>query len=141
MARIPGKDSAVITSYMPIHDDEQYEGQHDFERARALQVRRTAESHGIPVRLKPDGDTSYLETRITLERLENGMSPADLDRTDDELWRKYVQFLMDLEDSNLGYLIHEVDTTTEYELVEDLLYIGDDSCSLRYVDVDYRDGS
>ena len=133
----------MITSYMPIHhaEAEQYEGQHDFERARAFQVRRTAELHGIPVGLRPDGDTSYLETHLTLQGLTEGMSPSDLDPKDDELWARYAGFLMELEDRNLGYLIHEVDTEAEYELVESLLYIGDESCSLRYVDVDYRQTS
>lgn len=128
----------MITSYMPIHKEEHYEGQHDFERARANQVRRVAEQHDVTVREKSDGDTSYLETYVYTPELGQGDERTNPILREAVLWEPYVDFLMDLEVSNLGYLIHEVDTEAEYELVESLLYIGDDSSSLRYVDVDYR---
>lgn len=135
----------MITSYLPIHNEEQYEGQYDFERARAGQVRRIAELHGVKVRLKHDGDTSYLEAHVRLTTLgtATGEGEDTLDRDDEELWSKHVTFLIALEDSNLGYLLHEVDTEAEKRLVEELIDIGDDSpralaCSLKYVDVDYR---
>lgn len=136
----------MITSYMPIHHVEHYHGQYDFERARACQVRRVAEQHGVTVRIKPDGDTSYLQTYVYVPELDEGEKSTSPDLREEVLWEPYVEFLMDLEVSNLGYLLHEVDTEAEYELVESLLYIGDESpralaCSLRYVDVDYRGGS
>lgn len=128
----------MITSYMPIHHEEQYEGQYNFERARADQVRRVAEQHDVTVREKSDGDTSYLDTYVYTPELGEGDDRANPVLRETALWETYVEFLMDLEASNLGYLLHEVDTEAEYELVETLLYIGDDSCSLRYADVDYR---
>lgn len=131
----------MITSYMPIHNEEHYEGQYDFETARACQVRRVAEQHGVRARLKPDGDTTYLETYVYVPELQKGVDPAASKLQEDVLWKPYVDFLMDLEIFNLGYLLHEVDTEAEYDLLESLLYIGDESCSLRYVDVDYRGSS
>lgn len=138
----------MIISYMPIHqaEAEDYEGQHDFEEARAFQVWRMAEYHDVPTWQTSDTDTTYLGVYVSIPAVKEGGGPAGLDLCEAETWDRYVEFLMDLEASNLGHLLHKVDTEAEYELVESLLYIGDDSpralaYSLRYVDVDYRAGS
>lgn len=129
----------MIVSYMAIHHDQEYQSQGSYEKARAEQVRHLAARHGVPVRDNPDGDTTYVEASISLQNLGNSTDPDTvLDAGDEALWGSYVEFLMALEDSNLGYLLHEVDKEAEKDLVEGLADTGDDSPSLKYVDVDYR---
>lgn len=65
---------------------------------------------------------------------------AAMDGEDDHAWSDYVDFLTDLEDSNLGYLLHEVQTRAEKVLVEDLGEAADDSPALGQVYADYRNG-
>lgn len=125
----------MIRSYVAVHHDEEYDGQYEFEKARARQVARLADAHGIDHRFRRDGDTTYLDASVKLPSVESGPEISD---SDDEFWTAYIEFLQALEDSNLGYLLHEVDTEAEKALVEDLVDIGDDSPSLRYVDVDFR---
>lgn len=128
----------MIRSYMAVHHDEEYDGQHEFEAARAREVSRLAEAHGIEHHFRTDGDTTYLDASVKLASVESGS--AALGEADNDLWSAYVEFLMALEDSNLGYLLHEVDTSAEKALVQSLEDTGDDSSSLRYVDVDLRGG-
>ncbi|MDN5698601.1 MAG: hypothetical protein L0G70_11615 [Rubrobacter sp.] len=120
---------------MAIHHAEDYEGQYEFEAARARQVARLADEHGINRRYRRDGDTTYLDAFVKLPSVESGSGLSD---ADDERWTGYIEFLAVLEDSNLGYLLHEVETEAEKALVEGLTDTGDDSPSLGYVDVDFR---
>lgn len=122
----------MIVSYLPIHHDEEYEGQHDYETARADQVRTVAEAHGVGVHDKPDGDTTYVESHLTLESVAKADTDGSLlEDGDYDLWEAYAWFLTDLERSNLGYLVHEVDYRAEQELLEEL--------PLRYVEVERRE--
>lgn len=125
----------MIRSYIAIHHDEEYEGQYEFDMARARQVARLADEHGINRRYRGDGDTTYLDTFVKVPSVESG---PGLSAADDERWTGYIEFLAALEDSNLGYLLHEVETEAEKALMETLTDTGDDSPSLGYVDVDYR---
>lgn len=128
----------MIRSYIAIHHDEDYEGQYEFEASRARQVARLADAHGVHRRYRGDGDTTYLDAFVKLPSVESGSGISD---DDDDRWTGYIEFLTALEDSNLGYLLHEVDTEAEKALVEDLMDTGDDSPSLRYVDVEFRNCS
>ncbi len=125
----------MIRSYMAIHNEQEYEGQYEFEAARARQVARLADEHGIDRRYRRDGDVIYLDVAVDIPSVESGSCLGD---ADEDRWVEYVEFLQALEDSNLGYLLHEVETEAEKALVEGLTDTGDDSPSLGYVDVDYR---
>lgn len=126
----------MIRSYMAVHHDEEYEGQYEYEKARARQVARLADEHGIHRRYRRDGDTTYLDTSVEVPSVESSRSCLGVE--DEDLWTAYVEFLMALEDFNLGYLAHEVDSEAEKALLESLRDTGDDSPSLRYVDMDFR---
>lgn len=127
----------MIRSYMAVHREEEYDGQYEFDKARARQVARLADAHGVDHRFRRDGDTTYLDAFVKLPSVESGSA---LGEADDGRWTAYIEFLTALEDSNLGFLLHEVDSEAEKALMQSLEDTGDDSSSLRYVDVDFRGG-
>jgi len=133
----------MIVSYTAIHHDLEDPVGAAFETSRAALIKRRAHARGVSTRMNHDGDTSYLETYIHLPSLET-VSPEDpgqypaMSDADDGLWSSYTEFLMELEDSNLGYLWHEAETISEKVLLEELRDTGDDSPSLACVEVEYR---
>jgi hypothetical protein len=135
----------MVISYVAIHNDLDDPMRSMFETSRAVLIRERAEIRGVNTRMNHDGDTSYLEAYIDLSSLQEqaaediGQYPT-MDDQDDHDWTGYVDFLMDLEDSNLGYLLHEVQTRAEKVLVENLGETNDDSPALGQVYVDYRNG-
>lgn len=130
----------MIISYSPIHHEEADADQLDYEKARAREISRVAERHGVHCARKDDGDTSYQECRMTLCSLalsETG-APRFANASEEYRWNAYTEFLMDLEDRGVGTLLHEVHTEAEMALLNTLRPSPDDSPSLSEVDVDYR---
>lgn len=120
-------------SYEHIPNDDVADG---YYLGRLAMIERVARKHGLNPERVREGDTLYLDVRLALPSLETA---ADLlDAEDEDPWNRYVEFLMELEDSSLGYLEHLVDTTAEKALVEDLADTGDDSPSLAVVNVTRR---
>lgn len=133
----------MITSYMTIHHDEEYESQESSDRKRAVRIKHFAAIYDIPIRHKADGDTTYVEASLRLPSLLKTrgctQDPAKLlEQGERNLWRWYARFLLSLENADLGYLLHEVDTETERFLLEGLLPTNDHYFSLGSVDVAYR---
>lgn len=130
----------MIISYAPIHHVEEYDGQKLCDQERAQEIAAVADRHEVFTRLNADGDTSYLETPVSLESLTLSLRSTlvFMDWTDQKRWCIYTEFLADLKESNIGYLLHEVDTDLEMALLYTLLPGGDDPYSLSRVDVEYR---
>lgn len=135
----------MIISYTAIHHDLDDPIRSMFETSRAALIRERAEIRGVNTRMNHDGDASYLEAYIELPSLKEQTTEeigqyVPMAGEDDHAWSDYVDFLTDLEDSNLGYLLHEVQTRPEKVLLDDLGETGDDSPTLGQVYVNYRNG-
>lgn len=130
----------MIISYAPIHHVEQFEGQEAYDTARAEKITAVAYRHRVFTCLNADGDTSYLEAPLALASLTFSTegAPKLADPAEEKSWRTYVGFLADLEESNIGHLLYEVETNREWALLRTLLLGGEDPCTLSHVDVEYR---
>lgn len=107
----------MITGYVSYEENGNDDVADGYYYGRLAMIERKASEHGLKSERKRDGaddEVLELEVNLSLRFDESGMVEEEAEGG----WNAYEAFLMDLEDSSLGYLLYEVDTEDERRLLE-----------------------